>query len=267
MKEAQGDSAGWKQNTRLRIWSWAKRWTVSWCVQSALQISLLEYGNSSFQLLPGWQSLPITIDSWLRRAAPLRLGRLWTLVWVARMPCSTSPTWRYAHHVLLCNPCCRCESCMQIASNYHTVSWPLSGHHTQHMPGQKLMRVSAMQDGFVSDIAEHVQVGMQIKARVINVDPGTNKVGLTMRSPESEEARVERQARRAERSERFGGGGERAEPGDRGQAPVQARMRRAPKGAARACIPGQGSSPVHTAVYLLMYESAVPKTMGVHWLL
>ncbi len=111
------------------------------------------------------------------------------------------------------------------------------------------MRVSAVQDGFVSDIAEHVQVGMQIKARVINVDPGTSKVGLTMRSPESEEARVERQARRAERSERFGGGGERGELGERGQAPVQARMRRAPKGAARACIPGQGSAPVHTAVH------------------
>ena len=62
---------------------------------------------------------------------------------------------------------------------------------------------------------------------------------------------MERQARRAERSERFGGG-ERADLGDRGQAPVQARLRRAPKGAARACIPGQGSSHVHIAAHLLM---------------
>ena len=100
------------------------------------------------------------------------------------------------------------------------------------------MRACAVQDGFVSDIAEHVQVGMQIKARIINVDPGSNKVGLTMRSPESEQVREERQARRAERSERFGGG---EGAGDRGQAPVQARLRRAPKGAARACIPSQGS--------------------------
>ena len=59
--DPQGDSAGWKQNTKLRTWSWAKRWTVSWCVQSSLRTSLLEFGKPSFQLLPGWQSLSVTM--------------------------------------------------------------------------------------------------------------------------------------------------------------------------------------------------------------
>ena len=105
------------------------------------------------------------------------------------------------------------------------------------MRGGSLTQIFPVQDGFVQDIAEIVQVGMQIKARIHNVDPGTSKVGLTMRSPESEQTRDERQARRSERVERSGGS-ERADAGDRGQVPVQARMRRAPKGAARACIPG-----------------------------
>ena len=93
------------------------------------------------------------------------------------------------------------------------------------------MQIFAVQDGFVQDIAEIVQVGMQIKARIHNVDPGLNKVGLTMRSLESQQVRDERQARRSERVERFGGG-ERGDAGDRGHAPVQARLRRTPKGAA-----------------------------------
>ena len=250
MKEAQGDSAGWKQNTRLRIWLSAKRWTVSWCVQSSLQISLLKYGEFSFQLLPGWQSLPITISS----GCAGQHHCIWGICghWYGQQGCPAPHLPHGSMPIVISYVIfyCRCESCMEIGlTSCQAVCRLLSGHNTQHTSGQKLMRVSAVQDGFVSDIAEHVQVGMQIKARVINVDPGTSKVGLTMRSPESEEARVERQARRAERSERFGGGGERGELGERGQAPVQARMRRAPKGAARACIPGQGSAPVHTAVH------------------
>lgn len=75
-----------------------------------------------------------------------------------------------------------------------------------------------LQDGFVSEVDKYVQPGQTIKARIHNVDIASNKVGLTMRSPEAQQQRAERQAERS---------GERQ---DRSQAPVQARARRAPRG-------------------------------------
>lgn len=70
----------------------------------------------------------------------------------------------------------------------------------------------------MSEVDKYVQPGQTIKARIYNVDIAANKVGLTMRSPEAQQQRAERQAERS---------GERQ---DRSQAPVQARARRAPKG-------------------------------------
>ena len=75
-----------------------------------------------------------------------------------------------------------------------------------------------LQDGFVSEVDKYVQPGQTIQARIYNVDVAANKVGLTMRSPEAQQQRAERQAERS---------GERQ---DRSQAPMQARARRAPKG-------------------------------------
>ena len=85
-----------------------------------------------------------------------------------------------------------------------------------------------LQDGFVSEVDKYVQPGQTIKARIYNVDIGSNKVGLTMRTPEELQQRAERSSERS---------GERQ---DRTQAPVQARARRAPRG---------GTCPVHTAAY------------------
>ncbi|KAK9914903.1 hypothetical protein WJX75_002062 [Coccomyxa subellipsoidea] len=48
-----------------------------------------------------------------------------------------------------------------------------------------LIHISQLMDGFVENTADVVQVGQEVKARVINLDLAANKVGLTLRSQES----------------------------------------------------------------------------------
>lgn len=67
----------------------------------------------------------------------------------------------------------------------------------------------------MKDVTEVVQPGQTVKARIHNLDMASGRVGLTMRSAESQQEQEERATERSERS----------------QAPMQARAaRRAPRG-------------------------------------
>lgn len=63
----------------------------------------------------------------------------------------------------------------------------------------------AWQDGYVEDTSEVIQVGQEVKARVMNIDVATGKVGLSLRTQPAPGGRGSRGPRRGEGEEEFSG--------------------------------------------------------------
>jgi general stress protein 13 len=57
---------------------------------------------------------------------------------------------------------------------------------------QGLVHISEITHGYVKDINEHLKVGDEVKVKVLSVDEGAGKIGLSIRA--TEEAPVQQQA-------------------------------------------------------------------------
>lgn len=82
--------------------------------------------------------------------------------------------------------------------------------------------------------ADILQVGQEIRPRILSIDEAAGKVGLTLLSAEQTAVRTEKAERRRDRSDRGGGSGE---GGEDGGAPQRQRF----EGQRRE--PGEGSTP------------------------
>lgn len=65
---------------------------------------------------------------------------------------------------------------------------------------QGLVHISEITHGFVKDINEHLKVGDEVKVKVLSVDEGAGKIGLSIRA--TEEAPVQTETPKAKKPRR-----------------------------------------------------------------